>query len=75
MLTFINFTQAPEQIEIEADETGINDLIDSLNYVLKSKGHIHLTIDTELNEATISENRKSIIKTVKSVTIRYLDQK
>ena len=50
-------------------------MINYLKYVLKSKDHIHLNIDTELDYADIAEKQKDYYKSVKMVTIRYLDKK
>jgi hypothetical protein len=72
MLAFINFKEAPEQLEIEVDNDGINDLIQYLQFVEKSRDHIHLTIDTELSKSQIPEERQSFVSIVKAVTIRFI---
>lgn len=71
MLSFINSALAPEQVEIEVDSDGIRELIDYLQFVERSKDHIHLTVGTELNQVSIPKGRQSLFINVKSVTIKY----
>ena len=71
MLSFINSSLAPEQVEIEVDSDGIKELINYLQFVERSKDHIHLTIDTELIQSAIPKDRQPLFINVKSVTIRY----
>lgn len=48
MLSFITYRDAIEQVEIIADEQGIDELISYLNYIKVNKDHMHLTIGSEL---------------------------
>ncbi len=73
MLSIITYKDVPEEIEIIADEIGIDDLIGYLQYIKKSKDHIHLTIDTELNSYPISSKMSQITKYAKSARIEYND--
>lgn len=73
MLSFITFKDAPEQLEIIADEQGINDLISYLEDIKKQKDHLHLTIDTELNQYPIGEARKGKTLYAKQVRLQYAE--
>lgn len=71
MLSFITFTDAPEQIEIVGDDAGLLDLILYLEGVRKGKDHMHLTIDSELNPFPIGPARKDKTLFVKHARIEY----
>jgi hypothetical protein len=71
MLSFITYKIATEQLEIIADEKGIDDLIKYLNYVKENKDHVHLVIDTELDTYAIPKERERIVSFAKKVTIYY----
>lgn len=73
MLSFITFTDAPEQLEIIVDEQGINDLITYLEDIKKQKDHIHLTIDTELNQYPIGKAREGKSLSAKQVRLQYAE--
>ena len=55
MLSFITFKDAPEQLEIVADEAGIDELIQYLEGIKRDKNHMHLIIDTELDAYPIGK--------------------
>ena len=67
MLSFITYQEVPEQIEIVADEDGLDDLISYLQGLKKTKDHMHLTIDTEINPYPLSSitNRVTFAKSVR----------
>ena len=71
MLSFITYKDAMQQIEIVADEEGINDLIQYLESIKKDKDHMHLIIDTELNAYPISSEMSKTVFYVKSVRLEY----
>jgi hypothetical protein len=71
MLSFITFKDAPEQIEIVADERGLQELIDYLTFLKKSKDHMHLTIDNEINAFRSNNERKGKTLYSKSVRLEY----
>lgn len=73
MLSFITFKDAPEQLEIVADDKGLQELIDYLKEIKKDKDHMHLTIDTELNPYPILGERKEKTLFAKQVRLEYND--
>ena len=75
MLSFITYSSSTDQIEIVADKQGIDDLILYLEGIKKDKDHMHLIIDTEINDYPISEERKEKIIIVKHVRLQYADSK
>jgi len=70
MLSFITFRNLPEQLEIVADDQGLDDMIFYLQSVKKSKDHMHLTIDTEINAYPLPKNRKKV-QFARSVKIEF----
>lgn len=72
MLSFIGYAEAKEQIEIVADEQGIDDLILYLQVIKESKDHMHLVIDSEVNSYPIS-NPKAGVTVIKHVRLEYAD--
>ncbi len=70
MLSFITYKNLPEQLEIVADEDGIDDLIHYLQSVKKSKDHMHLIIDTEINRYPLPSNREDVTY-AKSVRLEF----
>lgn len=72
MLSFITFKDAPEQLEIVADDHGIKNLIEYLEGIKKGKDHMHLVIDNEINPFPISKNRKGKTLFAKHVRLEYL---
>lgn len=71
MISFIAYKNAREQIEISADDQGIDDLIFYLEGIKKGKDHMHLVIDSEIDSYPISrENEKNII-IIKQVRLQY----
>ena len=71
MISIITFKKVPEQIEIVADEQGIDELIDYLNAIKKSKDHMHLIIDSEIDPYPIPENMNEITTYAKSVRLEF----
>jgi hypothetical protein len=71
MLSLITFKESDDYIEICADEKGIGELIQYLNYIRRNKDHIHLTIDTELNDYPIPLDRKEKVRIIRSVRLEY----
>lgn len=71
MLSFIAYKNAPEQIEIVADEKGINDLILYLEGIKRDKDHMHLIMDSEINSYPVSEDRKDVVTIIKQVRLEY----
>lgn len=71
MLSFITYKNHPEQIEIVGDEKGLQELIDYLNEVKRSKDHMHLILGSEIDEHPVPEDRKSIVGSAKSVRIEF----
>lgn len=72
MLSFIGYTEAKEQIEIVADEQGIDDLILYLQGIKEGKDHMHLIIDSEINPYQTS-NLKAGMTVIKHVRLEYAD--
>lgn len=54
MLSFINFKNYPEKIEIQGDKKGFVELIKILEYVINNKEHFHLVEGNEIDEYKIS---------------------
>ena len=75
MISFITFKDAPEQLEIVVDEQGIKELIVYLEYVKKSKDHMHLTIGSEINPFPIHGIRKGKTLYAKHVRLEFCDSK
>lgn len=73
MLSFITFKDAPEQLEIIADEIGLQDLIDYLESIKKSKDHMHLTIQSEIDPYKIEGKRNGLTFYAKHVRLEFLD--
>lgn len=71
MLSFITFKDAPEQLEIIADEQGINELIEYLEFVKKSKDHMHLIEGNELDKYQVEGQRRNKTLSAKHVRIEY----
>lgn len=69
MITFINYKNIPEQLEIIVDKQGIEELIEYLNFVKQSEDHIHLTLGTELNE--YPEKLQEDVINAKSVKLEF----
>ena len=72
MLSFIGFEKATEQIEIVADEQGIDDLISYLQGIKSGKDHMHLIIDSEINPFPIVESDFGVT-VIKHVRLEYAD--
>lgn len=72
MLSFVTYKDAIQQVEIIADETGIDELIQYLQFVKKSKDHMHLIIDSELDPIEIKGDRINKTHYAKHVRIEYL---
>jgi len=70
MLSFIGYTDAKEQIEIVADEQGIDDLILYLQGIKQGKDHMHLIIDSEIETYPVS-NSKTGVTVIKHVRLEY----
>ena len=75
MLSFITYKDAPEQLEIVADDQGIEDLIQYLEGVKKEKDHMHLTIDSEINPYPISIEREGKTLYAKHVRLEFNETK
>lgn len=71
MLSFITYKDAPKQLEIVADEQGINELIEYLVYVKQSKDHMHLLEGNELDIYKIEGKRKGKTFSAKHVRIEF----
>ncbi|WP_185290498.1 hypothetical protein [Chryseobacterium lactis] len=69
MISFINYQDIPEQLEVIVDKQGIDELIEYLKFVKQSEDHIHLTLGTELNE--YPENLELGVINVKSVRLEF----
>jgi len=72
MLSFIMYKDALEQLEIVADEEGLDDLILYLQSVRRSKNHMHLIIDSELDPYPLSKDN---VYFARSVKIEFEDTK
>jgi hypothetical protein len=70
MLSFITYQNIPEQLEIVADEKGIEDLIFYLQSIRNAKDHMHLTIDSEINPYPLPTNRSNVTF-AKSVRLEF----
>lgn len=75
MLSFITFIDAPEQLEIVADNKGIEELISYLEEIKKNNDHTHLIIDSEIDPFPITGNRKGKTLFAKHVRLEHLDTK
>jgi hypothetical protein len=73
MLSFITYKNAPEQLEIVADEVGINELISYLEGIKRDKDHMHLVIDTELDFYPIGKEEQNEVFFAKHVRLEYND--
>jgi hypothetical protein len=73
MLSFITYKEVPEQIEIVADDQGIDQLIAYLAGTKAQKDHMHLIIDSEIDRYPIAADRKGIVFSVKQVRLEYAD--
>ncbi|HEV7332741.1 MAG TPA: hypothetical protein VGN63_17005 [Flavisolibacter sp.] len=62
---------APDQIEIIADDSGVDDLILYLQSIKKDKDHMHLIIDSEINAFPIEEEQKEKVIIIKHVRLQY----
>lgn len=49
MLSFITYIDEPDQVEIVADESGIDELISYLEDIKNDKDHMHLILGNELD--------------------------
>lgn len=72
MLSFITYKNAPE-VEIVADDQGIDDLILYLQSIKRGKDHMHLIMDSEINDYPIPAERGNIVVNIKQVRIEYAD--
>lgn len=71
MLSCITYKEAPEEIEVIADDQGIEDLILYLEGIKKGKDHMHLIFDSEINNYPIPSERKKLVNVVKHVRLEY----
>lgn len=71
MLSFITFKDAPEQLEIVADDQGIEELINYLEGIKRDQDHMHLIIDSEINPYPISQMREGKTLYAKHVRLEY----
>jgi hypothetical protein len=71
MLSFISYNNSKDQIEIIADQHGIEDLILYLKAIKKDKDHMHLIIDGEINNYPIIEERKDQVIIIQQVRLQY----
>jgi hypothetical protein len=74
MLSFLTYKDATEQLEIIVDNKGIDDLIKYLKFIKEKNDHIHLLIDTELDNYSIPKGRENIVSCAKKVTIYFEDR-
>jgi hypothetical protein len=74
MLTFLSFPNAPNAIDIIADDLGIDELIHYLNSIKRNKDHMHLTIGTELDSYPINNGTNAPFKTIMSVRMEYFQE-
>ncbi len=75
MISFITYKDAIEQVEIVADEQGIDELISYLQGIKKQKDHMHLIIDSEINPYPISKKMKGKTFYAKHVRLEYAEEK
>ncbi|MGZ5243994.1 MAG: hypothetical protein ACXWDO_00850 [Bacteroidia bacterium] len=75
MLSFITFKDAPEELEIVADEQGIEDLIQYLQGIKNQKDHMHLIIDSEIDPYPIGEMMKGKTLYAKHVRLEFSPSK
>ncbi|WP_400191102.1 hypothetical protein [Hymenobacter sp. B81] len=76
MLSFITYRQAPEQVEIVVDAVGIDELISYLESIKSQKDHMHLIIDSELDDYPLSaEAVQRGVVSVKHVRLEYASPK
>ncbi|MBD2703324.1 hypothetical protein IC229_21950 [Spirosoma sp. BT702] len=73
MLSFIGYTDAKEQIEIVADEQGIDDLILYLQGIKEGKDHMHLIVDSEIDAYPVSSS-KAGVTVIKHVRLEYANR-
>ncbi len=71
MLSFISYSNSKDQIEIIADQQGIEDLILYLESIKKDKDHMHLIIDSEINNYPIIKERKDKVIIIQQVRLQY----
>lgn len=74
MLSFITYKSAPEQLEILADEKGLEELISYLQHLKDAKDHMHLIIDSEIDRYPLPPNRPEVLY-AKQIRIEYADSK
>lgn len=73
MLSFITYKIAPEEVEIVADASGIDDLIHYLQGIKDGQDHMHLIMDSEINDYPIPSERRNQIVVVRQVRLEYAD--
>jgi len=62
---------APEEVEIVADNQGIDDLIFYLQGIKSGRDHMHLSIDSEINSYPVPNQHKEKIVIVRQVLLEY----
>ncbi len=71
MLSFLTFVDFPEEVEIIADEEGIDLLIDYLEEIKKTKDHVHLIDGAETDLYPIEKYRITKVFSTKHVRLQY----
>lgn len=75
MLSFITYKHHPEELEIVADEEGLQNLIHYLTSIRTGKDHMHLIVGAEIDEFPIPEERKNVVCSAKSVRLEFSESK
>lgn len=73
MLSFINFKNYPEKLEIQGNKDGFIELIKILENVINTKEHYHLIEGNEIDEYKIKFEDVEGLTSVKSITIEYIN--
>jgi hypothetical protein len=74
MLLVTTNRKSPEEIEIEMDSQGIDDLISYLEGIKKQKDHMHLFFGSELDDIPMSASWHQDVVVIKAVRLQYSEQ-
>jgi len=72
MLKFILSKRAPEEIEVLFDESGAQSLKEYIDWVLKSRDHMHLVIDGEIDPISPPPIEGANVFHAKHVRLEYV---
>jgi len=71
MISVITYKNAPEEIEIIADDRGVDDLMLYLKGIKEDKDHMHLVIDSEIDKYPIPQERKDQITIIEHIRLQF----